>query len=99
MRKAAIFLGSALAAASLALAGPAHASPDPTPGSLDAAATASAAPGSLGSGMASSAIYVQDADCHIDGARIGFHIAVGYYNHADATDGTITTSAMYKPAL
>ena len=99
MRKAAIFLGSALAAASLALAGPAHASPDPTPGSLDASATASAAPGSLGSGMASSAIYVQDADGHIDGARIGFDTADGYYNHADATDGTITTSAMYKPAL
>lgn len=99
MKKAAIFLGSALAAASLALAGPAHAAPSPTPGSLDASATAAAAPGSLGSGMASSAIYVQDADGHIDGARIGFGTVDGYYNHADATDGTITTSAMYKPAL
>jgi hypothetical protein len=99
MRKATIFLGSALAAASLALAGPAHATPDPTPGSLDASATASAAPGSLGSGMASSAIYVQDADGHIDGARIGVGSIDGYYSHALATDGTVTQSAMYKPAL
>ncbi len=99
MRKAAIFLGSALAAASLALAGPAHATPDPTPGSLDAAATASAAPGALGSGMASSAIYIQDADTHIDGARIGFGSVDGYYSHAQATDGTVTPSAIFKPAL
>lgn len=99
MRKATIFLGSALAAASLALAGPAHATPAPTPGSLDASATASAAPGALGSGMASSAIYVQDAAAHIGGARIGVDTADGYYSHALATDGTVTPSAMFKPAL
>lgn len=99
MKKAAMFLGSALAAASLALAGPAHATPAPTPGSLDASAAAASAPGSLGSVMQASIIRAQGFKSHADGARIGFDNADGSYNHADATDGTVTASTMYKPAL
>lgn len=98
MKKATIFLGAALAAGSLAMAAPAAATPAPTPGSTDAAAVASAAPGSLGTEMQASEIYVQDASAHLDGARIGVGSTDGFYSKA-ATDGTVTLSTVYKPAL
>ena len=98
MKKAAMFLGSALAAASLALAAPAAAAPAPTAGSLDAASAAAAAPGSLGTVMQASIIRAQGFKSHADGARIGFDDADGSYDHA-ATDGTTIQSAFYKPSL
>lgn len=97
MRKASLYLGAALAAASLALAGPANATA-PAPGTVDAAATASAAPGCLGGGMPSSVIHIQDPDASIDGARVGVSTADGYYDHSLATDGTVRPSAIFKPA-
>ena len=91
MRKASVFIGAAVVAASLALAAPAGASPAPTPGLANAVGTAAAAPGELASSAPKSAISVQDAD---HGARIGASL-----HNKPATDGTTTPSAFYKPAI
>ena len=95
MRKSMMFVGAALATASLACSAPAMAAPAQTPGLSDAVSTAAAAPGELASSAPKTAISIQDAD--LNGARVGVGTAGGYHSKP-ATDGTITTSASYKPA-
>ncbi len=98
MRNASAFVGVALVAASLALAAPASATPAVTQGLTDAAATAAAAPGAIGSNGATSKLSAQDAGLNENGARVGVGTVDGFSSKA-ATDGTITPSAFYKPAL
>ena len=69
MRKASLFVGAALTAASLALAAPAMASPAPTVGLSDAVSTAAGAPGALAISAPKSAISVHDGGKY--GARVG----------------------------
>ena len=95
MRKASLFVGAALTAASLALAAPAMASPAPTVGLSDAMSTAAGAPGALAISAPKTAISVQDSGKN--GARVGVSTADGAYSQT-ATDGTITASAFYQPA-
>ncbi len=97
MKKATVFIGAALTAASLALAGPACASPGPAAGTVQAAATAAAAPGQLGSSAPKSTMSVQDASNKNSGARIGASAAAGSYTRA-AIDGTTRASAAFRPA-
>jgi len=97
MRNASAFVGVALVAASLALAAPASATPAVTQGLTDAA-TAAAAPGAIGSNGATSKLSAQDAGLNENGARVGVGTVDGFSSKA-ATDGTITPSAFYKPAL
>ena len=99
MRRSSAFIGAAVAAASLALAAPAGATPAPTPGLSDAVSTASAnltTPGSLALKAPNSTVCVQDANLH--GAGVGTDAADGFRSKP-ATDGTITSSAIYKPAM
>ena len=91
MKKSAVFLGGALAAASLALAGPAYATPDTPAGVLSANATAAAAPGHIGSSAPKSSICVQDSGNKNYGARVGTATAAGSYSRV-ATDGIIRPS-------
>lgn len=91
MKKTAVFLGGALAAASLALAGPAYAAPATPAGTLAANATAAAAPGQLGSSGPKSSICVQDAGNKNEGVRIGADAGAGSYSRV-ATDGVIRPS-------
>ena len=90
--KALVFIG--LAAASLALAAPAAASPAPTVGLSDAVTTAAAGPGALALSGPKNSISIQDAG--LGGARIGAVTANGRHS-GPATDGTITQSAFYAP--
>jgi hypothetical protein len=96
MRKASIFVGATLTAASLALAAPAMASPAPTVGLSDAISTAAGTPGALAISAPKSAISVQEAGK--DGARVGGTTADGAYSQM-ATDGTVTASALYRPTV
>jgi len=98
MRNASAFVGVALVAASLALAGPASATPAVTQGLADAAATAAAAPGAIGTNGATSELSAQDAGLNENGARVGVGTADGFPTKA-AADGTTIPSAFYKPAL
>lgn len=91
MKKSAVFLGAALAAASLALAGPAYATPATPAGILAANATAAAAPGHIGSSGPKSSLCVQDAGNTNFGARVGTATAAGSYSRV-ATDGIIRPS-------
>jgi len=96
VRTSSAFIGAALMAASLALAAPAGASPAPTVGLSDAVSTAAGAPGALALTAPKNAISIQDPK--LDGARVGADTADGFYSKP-ATDGTITASAFYKPAI
>ncbi|MCB1290822.1 hypothetical protein [Mycolicibacterium sp.] len=91
LKKSAVFIGAAMAAASLTLAGPAYASPAPAAGTQEAAATAAAAPGQLGGGGAKTVLSAQGADSHHGGARVGASTAAGAYIKT-AVDGTVRTS-------
>ncbi|MCB1266469.1 MAG: hypothetical protein KDB56_18175 [Mycobacterium sp.] len=91
MKKAAVFLGGALAAASLALAGPAYATPATPAGVLAANATAAAAPGQLSHSGPKSSLCVQDSGNKNYGARVGTATAAGSYSRV-AMDGIIRPS-------
>jgi len=98
MRNAAPLVGAALVAAALALSAPASATPAITAGLSDAVATAAAAPGAIGPQGATGKLTVQDSGLKPEGARVGVSTVDGAYSKA-ATDGTITPSASFSPAL